>query len=149
MRTDAQSFPLLSDLPNDSVRLVHSSAELSRGAGGAEFSTQIYAVAWIWAPTSQLTVQHANLLTPNNLRLMWRIVFKQVWKHNALHARFEGKRNKGRPKIRRILENVDKDIESNGLTLRRAMDLTKDQGQWRSFIRTHGRQMASIRNWWY
>ena len=27
------------------------------------------------------------------------------------------------------------------------MGLTKDRGQWRSFIRTHRRQMAGVRNW--
>jgi len=37
-------------------------------------------------------------------------------------------------------------IKSIELTLRGAMDLAKDQGQWRSFIRTHRRQMAGVRN---
>src|SRR6218665_1863772 len=53
--------------------------------------------------------------------------------HNSLHARFKGKRNKGRPRLRWI-ENVKEDIESFGLTLRGAMGFTKDRGQWRSFI---------------
>jgi len=48
--------------------------------------------------------------------------------HNALHARFEGKRNKDRPRLRWI-DNINEDIESVGLTLRREMDLTKDRGQ--------------------
>jgi len=26
---------------------------------------------------------------------------------------------------------------------------TKNRGHWRSFIRTHRRQLASIRNWWW
>jgi len=29
------------------------------------------------------------------------------------------------------------------------MDLTKDREQWRSFIRTHRRQIADVRNWWW
>ena len=65
--------------------------------------------------------------------------------HNALHARFERERNKGRPRLR-WTDNVKKDIESIGLTLRGAKDLTKDRGQWRSFIRTHRPQMAGVRN---
>jgi len=36
--------------------------------------------------------------------------------HNALHATFEGKRNKGRPRLRWI-DNVKEDIESIELTL--------------------------------
>ena len=28
-------------------------------------------------------------------------------------------------------------------------DLRKDRGQWRSFICTHHRQMAGVRNWWW
>jgi len=28
------------------------------------------------------------------------------------------------------------------------VDLTNDRGQWRSFIRTHRRKLASVRNWW-
>ena len=68
--------------------------------------------------------------------------------HNALHAGFEGKRNKGRPRLRWI-DNVNEDFESVGLTLRGAMDLTKNWGQWRSFIHTHQRQMAGVRNWWW
>ena len=68
--------------------------------------------------------------------------------HNALHARFAGNRNKGRPRLRWI-DNVKEDIESIGLTLRWAIDLTKDRGQWRSFIRIHRRQMAGVRNWWW
>jgi len=47
--------------------------------------------------------------------------------HNALHARFEINRNKGRPRIHWI-DNINEDIESIGLTLRGAMDLTKDSG---------------------
>jgi len=35
------------------------------------------------------------------------------------------------------------------LELRGAMNLKKDQGQWRSFIRTHCHQTASIRSWWW
>jgi len=35
--------------------------------------------------------------------------------------------------------NINEDIESVGLTLRGAMDLAKDRGHWRSFIRTHRR----------
>ena len=65
--------------------------------------------------------------------------------HNALHARFEGKRNKGRPRLRWI-DNINEDITSLGLTLRGALDLTSDRGQWRSFIRTHRRQRAGVRN---
>ena len=42
--------------------------------------------------------------------------------------------------------NTNEDIESIGPTLRGAMDLTKDRRQWRSFIRTHRRQMAGIWN---
>jgi len=30
-----------------------------------------------------------------------------------------------------------------------ATDLTKDRGQWRSFIRTHRCQMAGVWNWWW
>ena len=33
-----------------------------------------------------------------------------------------------------VIDNINKDIESIGLSLRRAMDLTKDHGEWRSFI---------------
>ena len=47
--------------------------------------------------------------------------------HNALHARFEGKRNKGRPRLRWI-DNAKEDIKSIGLTLSIAMDLAKDRG---------------------
>src|SRR6218665_637618 len=65
--------------------------------------------------------------------------------HNALHARFDGKRNKGGPTLRRI-DNVKDAIESIGMASSGAMDLTKDRGQWRSFIRTHRRQMAGVRN---
>jgi len=36
--------------------------------------------------------------------------------------------------------------ESLGLTLRGAMDSTKVRGKWRSFIRTHRRQMAGVRS---
>ena len=36
---------------------------------------------------------------------------------NALHARFEGKIDKGRPRLRRI-DNKNKDIESIGPTMR-------------------------------
>ena len=50
--------------------------------------------------------------------------------HIALHARFEGKRNKGRPR-QRWIDNITEDITSCGLTLKRAMDLTNDRGQWR------------------
>lgn len=64
--------------------------------------------------------------------------------HNGLHERFEGKRNQSRPRPRWI-DNVNEDMESSGLTWRGAMDLTKDQGQWRSFIRTCHPQMAGIR----
>jgi len=59
--------------------------------------------------------------------------------HNPLHARFEGKRNKGRRRLRWI-DNVNEDIESIGLTLRGTMGFTRDRGQWKSFIRTHRRQ---------
>ena len=38
------------------------------------------------------------------------------------------------------------DITSLGLTLRGAMDLTRDRGQWRPFIRTNRLQMAVVRN---
>ena len=65
--------------------------------------------------------------------------------HNAVHARFEGKRNKGRPRLR-CIDSISEDIESIGLTFRGTMDLTKDRGQRRSFIRTHRRQMAGVRN---
>ena len=65
--------------------------------------------------------------------------------HNALHARFEGKRNKGRPRLRWI-DNITQDIASLGQTLRGALDLTTDRGQWKSFIRTHRRQKAGVRN---
>ena len=49
--------------------------------------------------------------------------------HNALHARFEGKRNKGRPRLRWI-DNINEDITPLGLTLRATMDLkvTEDNG---------------------
>jgi len=67
---------------------------------------------------------------------------------DALHARFEGKRNKDRPRMRWIIDNINENIESVGLTLRGAMELTKDRGQWRSFIRTHRRQLAGVKNWW-
>src|SRR6218665_2990132 len=55
--------------------------------------------------------------------------------HNAVHARFEGKRNKCRPGLRWI-DSINEDMESIGLTLRGAIDLTKNRGQWRSFIRS-------------
>ena len=65
--------------------------------------------------------------------------------HSALHTRFEGKRHRGRPR-QRWIDNINEDITSLGLTLRGAMDLTRDRGQWRSFIRTHRRQVAGVRN---
>src|SRR6218665_2606957 len=37
--------------------------------------------------------------------------------HNALHVRFKGKRNKCRSRLRWI-NNINEDIEPNGLTLR-------------------------------
>jgi len=37
--------------------------------------------------------------------------------HNALHARSEGKRNKGRPRLHWI-DNINEDITSLGLKLR-------------------------------
>jgi len=46
--------------------------------------------------------------------------------HNALHARFQNKRNKSRPRLRWI-DNINEDLESIGLTLRIAMDLIKDR----------------------
>ena len=68
--------------------------------------------------------------------------------HKALHARFKGKRNEGRPRLRWIdnVKESKEDIESIGLTLLGAMNLTKDRGQWRSFIRTDRCQMAGVRN---
>jgi len=65
--------------------------------------------------------------------------------HIALHARFEGKRNKGRPRLRWV-DNIKEGMTSFGLTLRRAMDLTNYRGQWRSFLRTHRRQLDGVRN---
>ena len=65
--------------------------------------------------------------------------------HIALHARFEGKRNKGRPRLRWI-DNITGNITTLGLTLRKAMDLINDRGQCRSFFRTHRRQLAGVRN---
>ena len=44
--------------------------------------------------------------------------------------------------VKITMQVLECDMESTGLTLREAMDLTKDRGQWRSFIRTHHRQMA-------
>jgi len=44
---------------------------------------------------------------------------------------------------------LNDDVTSLGLKLRAAMNLTDDPGQWKSFIRTHGHQIASIRNWWW
>lgn len=47
---------------------------------------------------------------------------------NALHARFEGIRNKDRPRLRRIHEdNINENIELIALTLRGAMCVTKDR----------------------
>jgi len=45
--------------------------------------------------------------------------------HNALHARFKGKRNKGRPSLC-WTDNVNEVITSLGLTLRGAMKNDKD-----------------------
>jgi len=67
--------------------------------------------------------------------------------HNALHANFKGK-NKGRPRLRWI-DNINEDITTIGLTLREAMDLTKDRGQWKSLICAHRCQMAGVINWWW
>ena len=47
--------------------------------------------------------------------------------HNALYTRFEGKRNKGRPRMRWI-DNITQDKKSIGLTLRDAMELIEDNG---------------------
>jgi len=47
--------------------------------------------------------------------------------HNALHARFEGKRKKADGPRLHWIDNINEDIEFMGLTLRRAMDLTKDR----------------------
>src|SRR5688572_8591 len=46
--------------------------------------------------------------------------------HSALHARFEGKRHKSRPR-QRWIDNINEDLTSLGLTLRGAMDLTRDR----------------------
>src|SRR6218665_1807840 len=45
-----------------------------------------------------------------------------------------------RPRLRWI-DDVNEDIDSIGLTLWGAMNLTKNRRQWKSFIRTHRRQM--------
>ena len=45
----------------------------------------------------------------------------------------------------RLIDNVNEDNESIGLTLRGVIHLTKDRKQWRSFIHTHSCQMAGIR----
>jgi len=42
--------------------------------------------------------------------------------HNTLRSRFKGYRNKGRRRLCWV-DNVNEDIASLGLTLRRAMDL--------------------------
>jgi len=43
-------------------------------------------------------------------------------------------------------DNINEDKESIGLTMNRALDMKKDQGQWWSFICNHRRQMAGVRN---
>jgi len=78
----------------------------------------------------------------NHLRFVLKMTVDRI-SHSALHARFKVKRNKGRPRLRRI-DNMNEDIESVGPTLR----WTMYRGQWRSFICNLCRQMAGIRNWW-
>jgi len=58
--------------------------------------------------------------------------------HNALRARFEGKRINGGPTLRRI-EDINAATTSMGVTLKGAMDFTNDRGQRKSFIGTHSR----------
>ena len=63
--------------------------------------------------------------------------------HNALHAQFEERRNKGRPRLRWI-DNVKEDNESIGLTLRGAMDLTKaEDNGCHSFVPITAKWLAS------
>jgi len=71
-------------------------------------------------------------------RLPWLGHLERMWPvdripHNTLHARFKGKRNNGRPRLCWI-DNIHWDIILLRLTPRETMNLTKDRGQWRSFI---------------
>src|SRR6218665_65641 len=52
----------------------------------------------------------------NHLRFVLKMTVDRI-SHSALHARFKVKRNKGRPRLRRI-DNMNEDIESVGPTLR-------------------------------
>jgi len=62
--------------------------------------------------------------------------------HNALHTQYSKEKETKADQD----YDVNEDIESFGRTSRGAMDLTKDRGQWRSFIRTNRRQIAGVRN---
>lgn len=64
---------------------------------------------------------------------------------NALHARFETKQNKGRPGLRRI-DNIKEGITSLGLTLRGALNWTREtyEGGDLSFVPLAAR--AGVRN---
>jgi len=58
--------------------------------------------------------------------MVWHVERMSIHRipHNALHARFEGKRNKGRPRLRWI-DSIDEDIESIGLTIEGSNGLDK------------------------
>ena len=60
-----------------------------------------------------------------------------------------GKRDKDRHGLLRM-ENINQDLTSLALTLtEEVMNLTKDCGQWNSFLLNHRHRKAGFRNWWW
>ena len=52
---------------------------------------------------------------------------------NTLHAQIEGQRSRGRP-AKTWMKNVMEDIESLGLDIREAVDMTRERQVWRRLV---------------